>query len=100
MPAQDWLCEIRSILDAAEIQGNTWVSLAVMQLRGEAGLWWSASGYNPWYISWVDFTAMFLPCFAPIELVHETLSSINQETSQHDQFSRLIRSWGVKEGSQ
>ena len=69
VPAQDWLSEIRSILEAAEIRGNAWVSLAVMQLRGEAGLWWSALGYDPWHISWAEFTTSFLPRFAPMEIV-------------------------------
>ena len=98
VPAQDWLSEIRSILEAAKIRGTTWVALVVMQLRGEAGLWWSASGYDPWHTSWAEFTTSFLPRFAPMEIIRETLSSSNQATSQYDQYSRVIRSWGVNEG--
>ena len=39
MLAQEWMHKIRAMLEAVEIWGNMWVSLAIMQLRGEAALW-------------------------------------------------------------
>ena len=68
------------------------MSLAVMQLRVEATLWWDAMGYIPWHISWVEFTTMFLPCFAPLDLA---FPSTNQITSRYEQFDIMIHTWGA-----
>ena len=47
---------------------NTWVSLAIIQLTGEATLWWDPVGYNSWSLTWANFAGIFLSRFTPLDL--------------------------------
>ena len=38
----------------------------MIQLIGEAAVWWDATGYNPWSLAWGDFATIFLAQFTPL----------------------------------
>ena len=101
--AQSWLHTIRTLLQAAELPESTWTSLAVIQLTGEAALWWDAAGLNPWSYAWENFTTSFLARFAPLDppppspvVPVPTYDPVM--AMRYDTLNRTIAEWGIREG--
>ena len=103
LAAQSWLHTIQTILQASELPEATWTSLAVIQLTGEAAVWWDAAGLNPWSYVWGDFATNFIAWFAPLDPpppppaapipLYDPVMAL-----RYDNLNRTIFEWGIVEG--
>ena len=75
----------------------------MIQLTGEAAVWWDAAGYNPWSFAWGDFATSFLARFAPLDPpppsppvpapIYVPVMAICYDT-----LNQTISEWGITEG--
>ena len=97
--SRDWIHEIEAIMGASRYRQSSWVSLAIMQLRGEAVLWWRSQRINPWRISWSVFTEMFLAQYPPRTYPPGSTSRLDDAmarfTARYVAFDEIIDNWGL-----
>ena len=75
----------------------------MIQLTGEAAVWWDAAGYNPWSFAWGDFATSFLSWFAQLDPPPPSLPVPTPMYDlvmaiQYDTLNRTISEWGITEG--
>ena len=55
------------------------------------------TGHDLWYYTWAEFTGLFLPRFAPLELAYKIPTPTENITSRYERFDQTIREWGQLE---
>ena len=75
----------------------------MIQLTGEATVWWDAAGFNPWSYAWGDFATSFLARFAPLDPPppSPTVPAPTYDpvmAVRYDTLNRTISEWGIVEG--
>ena len=75
----------------------------MIQLTGEAAVWWDAAGYNPWSYAWGDFVTSFLAWFTLLDPpspsppvlapMYDLVMAVRYNT-----LNQTISEWGITEG--
>ena len=97
--SRNWIHEVEAIMAASRYRQMSWVSLAVMQLRGEAATWWRSRRIDPWGTPWSVFTEMFLAQFPPPTYPRGSTSRVEDAmarfVTQYAIFDEIVDGWGL-----